>query len=177
MRITSSDVEAVKFPVTIRGYAEDEVDNFLDLVIDTMSDYEKRDSEARAEIDRLREALDACVAARLEEAETSRSFKEQLAEMRTRIQEVVEEATRSSERVVDEALKAGEHIVEQVRSAISVALDEPRRRSSDASTADDESAESTSSSHMFDQIRSRVSAALERSPQRPSEPLAPEDEG
>lgn len=165
MRITSSDVEAVKFPVTIRGYAEDEVDNFLDLVIETMGDSEKREAEAKVEIDRLRAALDECMTARIEEAETSRSLKEQVADVRTRMQDVVEEVTRTSERVLEEALKAGEHILEQVRSAISLASNQPRHEPSDPSTPEDESTEVTSSGHIIDQIRSKMSAALERSPQ------------
>lgn len=165
MHITSSDVEAVKFPVTIRGYAEDEVDNFLDLVIETMGDHEKREADAKVEIDRLRAALDECMAARLEEAETSRSLREQVSEVRARMQDVVEEATRTSERVVEEALKAGEYILEQVRSAMALALDQPRRGPSDPSTPEDDSTEVTSSGHIIDQIRSKMSAALERSPQ------------
>ena len=165
MRITSGDVEAVKFPVTIRGYAEDEVDNFLDLVIETMGDYEKREAEAQAEIDRLRAALDECTAARLEEAETSRSLKEQVSDVRARMQEVVEEATRTSERVVAEALKAGEHILEQVRSAMSPGLDQPRHEPSDPPTTEDESTEATSSGHILDQLRSRMSAGRDRHPQ------------
>lgn len=165
MRITSSDVEAVKFRVAIRGYAEDEVDNFLDLVIDTMGDYEKREAEAQAEIERLRAALDECVATRLDEAETSRSLKKQVADVRARMQEVVEEASRTSERVVEEALRAGEHLLEQVRSAISVTPDQPGRRPSDQSPAGAESTEATSPGHLFGQIRTRMSSALERSPQ------------
>jgi len=172
MRITSSDVEAVKFPVTIRGYAEDEVDNFLDLVIDTMGDYEKREAESRAEVDRLRTALDECMAARLEEAETSRSLGEQVADVRSRMQSMMEEATQTSERVVGEALKAGEFILEQVRSAMSAAMDQPRQRTSESSTPDDEDPDTISQGHLFDQIRSRMSAALERSPQQPESSIS-----
>lgn len=175
MRITSSDVEAVKFPVTIRGYAEDEVDNFLDLVIETMGDYEKREAEAKTEIDRLRAALEECMAARLEEAETSRSLKEQVTDVRARMQDVVEEATRTSERVVGEALKAGEHLLEQVRSAILLALDQPRHEPSGPPTSEEESAEATSPGHLIDQIRSKMSSALERSQQKPSDAPTPED--
>ena len=138
MRISSSDVEAVKFPVTIRGYAEDAVDNFLDLVIDTIGDYEKRDAETKAEIDRLRAALEKCMAARVEGDESSRSLGEQVADARTRIQDVVEEAARTSETLVKEAVRAGEHILDQVRSAISVALDQPLQRPSEPPVAEEE---------------------------------------
>ena len=165
MRITSSDVEAVKFPVTIRGYAEDEVDNFLDLVIDTMGDYEKREAEAEAEVERLRTALDECMAARLEEAETSRSLKEQVADVRARMQDVLDEASRTSERMVEEALKVGDYILEQLRSLMSVAGDHPRERPPEVLTAEDESGEATASSHILDQLRSKMSAALERKPE------------
>ena len=39
-------------------YAEDEVDALLALVIETLLEYEQKDAAARAEIDRLRSALD-----------------------------------------------------------------------------------------------------------------------
>jgi len=40
MRITSNEVQAVKFSVALRGYAADEVDAFLEIVVKTISEYE-----------------------------------------------------------------------------------------------------------------------------------------
>lgn len=67
MRLTASDVQAARFPVALRGYAEDEVDALLALVIETLREHENRDAAARAEIERLRSALDRCREALVDE--------------------------------------------------------------------------------------------------------------
>ena len=118
VRISSSDVEAAKFPVTVRGYAEDEVDAFLDMVTETIGEYEQRDARAHEEIERLRSALDECRDARIGERATSESLKDRYGEIETRIHDLLEEATRTSERVVEEALEAGEHILDQIRTVM-----------------------------------------------------------
>ena len=115
MRLSSHEVEAVKFAVTIRGYAEDEVDDFLDLVVATIGEYEQRDIEARDEIGRLRSALDECREARIRESRPSGSLTARFGEAEARVRNMVEEATRTSERIVEEALEAGEHILDQIR--------------------------------------------------------------
>lgn len=58
MNLSPQDVEQVKFRVALRGYAEDEVDIFLDQVADTISDLNRRLDEAQGEIRELREAED-----------------------------------------------------------------------------------------------------------------------
>ena len=114
MRISSSDVEAVKFPVTIRGYAEDEVDRFLDVVIETMTDYEQREDRTRREIDRLRTELENCRASRLADLEGSQS---DAPDVEDRVKRMLEEASRTSEQIVADALDAAEQILEQIRGS------------------------------------------------------------
>ncbi len=60
MRVTANDVEEARFPVTLRGYGEDEVDALLSIVIKTLREHEERREAARAEIARLRSQLDEC---------------------------------------------------------------------------------------------------------------------
>lgn len=114
MRVRSYEVEEVKFPVTIRGYAEDEVDAFLDRVVETIREYERRDAEGRSEVERLRAALDACREAQIEEG-AARGLPYEEAEARLR--SLLEEAARASERMVEEALEAGEHLIARIRDA------------------------------------------------------------
>ena len=118
MRLTAHEVDAVKFSVTIRGYAEDEVDAFLDLVAATLGEYENSDTAARDEIDRLRSALEECRAARLRESRAGAVQATAFEEVEARAKRMVEEAARASERMVEEALEAGEHILDRIRQAL-----------------------------------------------------------
>ena len=118
MRISSHEVEAVKFAVTIRGYAEDEVDAFLDMVFATIGEYEERDAKARDQLDRLRSALDECREARIRESGTPGSPTARDGEVEARLHTMLEEAVRTSDRIVEEALEAGEHILDQIRTAM-----------------------------------------------------------
>ena len=114
MRVRSYEVEEVKFPVTIRGYAEDEVDAFLDRVVETLREYERRDAEGRSEVERLRAALDACREARAAESAAPGLPYE---EAEARLRSLLAEAARASERMVEEALEAGEHLLARIRAA------------------------------------------------------------
>ncbi len=118
MRISSYEVEEVKFPVTIRGYAEDEVDAFLDRVAAAVKEYEQRDAEARGEIGRLRSALDECREARIRESGAPGSSTALHEEVEARLRGLLDSAARTSERMVEEALEAGEHILHQIRTAM-----------------------------------------------------------
>ena len=118
MRISLHEVEAVKFRVTFRGYAEDEVDTFLDLVVETIGEYERSSFDARTEIDRLRSALDECREARIRESGSSGSLMARFGKAEDRLSSMMEEATRTSERIVEEALEAGEHILDQLRTVL-----------------------------------------------------------
>ena len=138
MRISSSDVEAVKFAVTLRGYAEDEVDAFLDLVAATIGEYELRDVSSRGEIDRLRVALDECREARLAEIAPAGSLTDRSGEVQARIHDMLEGAARTSERVVEEALEAAEHVLDQVRSVMADSSTQAKDQGSDSRIRVDE---------------------------------------
>lgn len=127
MLVRSYEVEEVKFPVALRGYAEDEVDAFLDRVVETIKEYERSDAERRSEIKRLQAALDECREARIQEGGAADAAQALSEETETRLQDMVKEAARASERMVkraafasermvEEALEACEHILHQIRS-------------------------------------------------------------
>ncbi len=116
MRIGSADVEAVKFSVTIRGYAEDEVDAFLDLVVDTITELERRDATSRKEINRLQKALDDCRTGRLADLTSSSRDMSRTAE--DRVQAMLDNAAQTSEQIVEEALEACEYVLDRLRTAV-----------------------------------------------------------
>lgn len=55
MNLRPEDVEQVKFRVALRGYAEDEVDIFLDQAADTIRDLNRQLAAAQQEAQELRE--------------------------------------------------------------------------------------------------------------------------
>lgn len=55
MNLKPEDVEQVKFRVALRGYAEDEVDIFLDQVTDTIRDLNRQLAVAQREAQEMRE--------------------------------------------------------------------------------------------------------------------------
>lgn len=118
MRVSSSDVQAVRFPVTLRGYAEDEVDSLLALVIETLLEYEQKDAEARAEIDRLRSALDGCREALVTESQSV--LRDLYSSTEKRMREMLDEAVDKAERIIGEALSAGRVIIGESRMAARV---------------------------------------------------------
>ena len=126
MLVRSYEAEEVKFSVALRGYAEDEVDAFLDRVVETIKEYERSDAERRSEIKRLQAALDECREARIREGGAADDAQSLSDETETRLHGMVKEAARASERMVkraafasermvEEALEACEHILHQIR--------------------------------------------------------------
>lgn len=118
MRVSSSDVRAVQFAVALRGYAEDEVDALLALVIETLLEYEQRDAEAREELKRLRSALDGCREALVTENLDTLSALHR--ETEARVRDMLEEAGRMTERIIGEALEAGGKILRHVGTATAI---------------------------------------------------------
>ena len=92
MLVRSYEVEEVKFPVALRGYAEDEVDAFLDRVVETIKEYERSDAERRSEIKRLQAALDECREARIREGGAADAAQALSEETETRLQDMVKES-------------------------------------------------------------------------------------
>ncbi|MCY4620843.1 MAG: DivIVA domain-containing protein [bacterium] len=132
MRITSNEVQAVKFSVALRGYAADEVDAFLEIVVKTVADYEGIHDRLQSEVKRLREALDECretrIAAGPAKAQTVVTV--QADEAVARVRDMIDEAARTSEQMVENVLEAGEHLLDQFRAAMTSgeSQDGPGRR-------------------------------------------------
>lgn len=119
MRLSASEVEAVKFSVALRGYAADEVDAFLDVVAKTIEEYEGVRSRSQDEIRRLRSALDECREARIAAGVATGSVVTVEAdEAVARVRSVIDEAARTSEQMVENVLEAGEHLLDQFRAAV-----------------------------------------------------------
>mgnify|MGYP001819156036 CR=1 FL=1 len=96
MPLSPIDVQQQTFKVALRGYAEDEVDEFLDEVVISLRDYEQRLRDAQERIAVLEEQL---AANRETEDAMRRTF---LAAQRT-ADSIVEEAKAESERIVGDA--------------------------------------------------------------------------
>lgn len=120
MRITSNEVQAAKFSVALRGYAEDEVDAFLDIVVKTISEYEGLHDRLQREVGRLRSALDECRENRIAEgsAKARTVVTVQADEAVARVRDMIDEAARTSEQMVENVLEAGEHLLDQFRAAM-----------------------------------------------------------
>ena len=122
MRLTSKEVEAVKFSVALRGYAAEEVDAFLDLVANTIDEYEGIHTRSQDEIRRLRSALDECREARIAAGVATGSVVTVEAdEAVAKVQSMIDEAARASEQMVENVLEAGEHLLDQFRVAMTPA--------------------------------------------------------
>ncbi|MDE0370291.1 MAG: DivIVA domain-containing protein [bacterium] len=120
MRITSNEVQAVKFSVALRGYAENEVDAFLDIVVKTVSEYEGLHDRLQREVGRLRAALDECRESRIAEGsgKARTVVTVQADEAVARVRDMIDEAARTSEQMVENVLEAGEHLLDQFRAAM-----------------------------------------------------------
>ena len=120
MRITSNEVQAVKFSVALRGYAADEVDAFLEIVVKTISEYEGLHDRLQREVGRLRAALDECRENRIAEgsAKDRTVVTVQADEAVARVRDMIDEAARTSEQMVENVLEAGEHLLDQFRAAM-----------------------------------------------------------
>ncbi len=123
MRITSNEVQAVKFSVSLRGYAADEVDAFLEIVVQTIAEYEGIHDRLQREVKRLREALDECRESRIAEgpAKAQTVVTVQADEAVARVRDMIDEAARTSEQMVENVLEAGEHLLDQFRAAMTPA--------------------------------------------------------
>lgn len=120
MRITSNEVQAVKFSLALRGYAVDEVDAFLEIVVKTISEYEGLHDRLQGEVRRLREALDECRENRIADgpARAQTVVTVQADQVVARVRDMIDEAARTSEQMVDNVLEAGEHLLDQFRAVM-----------------------------------------------------------
>jgi cell division initiation protein len=101
MELSPIDVQQKTFRAALRGYAEDEVDDFLDQVVETLRGYEQRVQEAEERAVALEEELSATK--ETEEA-IKRTF---IAAQRTR-DEMIEEARTETTRMLAQAREEAE---------------------------------------------------------------------
>lgn len=101
MELSTIDVQQKTFRAALRGYAEDEVDDFLDQVVETLRGYEQRVQEAEERAAALEEELSATK--ETEEA-IKRTF---IAAQRTR-DEMIEEARTETARMLAQAREDAE---------------------------------------------------------------------
>ncbi|WP_151530351.1 MULTISPECIES: DivIVA domain-containing protein [Corynebacterium] len=147
MPLTPADVHNVAFskpPIGKRGYAEDEVDQFLDLVEDTLGQLQDDNDALRAQVEELQSELDSADTVRGGAVAASPAVNE--TELRTRIEK---ELATKYESQLAEAKKQAESArkeAEEARKAAAQARDnagaqqQPQQPVSVAAAADDQNA-------------------------------------
>ena len=96
MALNPLDIQQKTFRVAIRGYAEDEVDDFLDEVVMAIREYEQKLADTNDEVEGLR--------ARLEEnREVEDALRKTFVAAQRTADQIAEEARRDSERLLSDA--------------------------------------------------------------------------
>ncbi|MDP8958227.1 MAG: DivIVA domain-containing protein [Actinomycetota bacterium] len=108
MELTPIDVQQKTFRASLRGYAEDEVDDFLDQVVETLRGYQQRLQQAEERTAALEEQLSTNEET---EAAIKRTF---IAAQRTH-DEMVEEARAEAARILAEAKEEADNQLAEVR--------------------------------------------------------------
>ena len=96
MTLNPLDIQQKTFRVALKGYAEDEVDEFLDEVVMTIREYEQMLVDARGDTETLQARLD-------ENRDTEASLSKTLLVAQRAADQITEEARRESERVMSDA--------------------------------------------------------------------------
>ena len=96
MALNPLDIQQKTFRVAIRGYAEDEVDDFLDEVVMAIREYEQKLADGNDEMEVLRARLD-------ENRETEDALRKTLLAAQRTADQIIEEARRDSERILSDA--------------------------------------------------------------------------
>ena len=122
MPLSPIDVQQQTFKVALRGYAEDEVDEFLDEVVISLRDYEQRLRDAEERIAVLEEQLSAN---RETEDAMRRTF---LAAQRT-ADAIVEDAKVEADRLVTGAHSESDRVLSKAQSESDRLLSEARSES------------------------------------------------
>lgn len=103
MLITPNDIQQKTFRVALRGYAEDEVDEFLDEIVAAIAEYENRLDQADAKV----RDLEAEVA---ESRKTEDAMRRTFALAQRTADEITEEARREAEKLVSDARAEATHL-------------------------------------------------------------------
>ncbi|MDH3500734.1 MAG: DivIVA domain-containing protein [Acidimicrobiia bacterium] len=96
MPLTPIDVQQKTFRVALRGYAEDEVDEFLDEIVLSIREYEQRLEEMSFQVGTLESQL-------AENRQTEDAMRRTLLLAEKTAGEITDEATREAERLVSDA--------------------------------------------------------------------------
>ena len=130
MVLSPIDIEQKTFRVALRGYAEEEVDQFLDEIVIAIREYERQLRDANERVAVLEEQLEA-------NRETEDRIKKTLVIAQRTADQVVEEARGEAQQLLVEArTQASEVEVERIQERQTLAADLDRMRSSVGSLKD-----------------------------------------
>ncbi len=130
MVLSPIDIEQKTFRVALRGYAEEEVDQFLDEIVIAIREYERQLRDANERVAVLEEQLEA-------NRETEERIKKTLIIAQRTADQVVEEARGEAHQLLVEARsQASEVEVERIREREVLVADLDRMRSSVGSLKD-----------------------------------------
>ncbi|MDH3259752.1 MAG: DivIVA domain-containing protein [Acidimicrobiia bacterium] len=130
MVLSPIDIEQKTFRVALRGYAEEEVDQFLDEIVIAIREYERQLRDANERVAVLEEQLEA-------NRETEERIKKTLIIAQRTADQVVQEARGEAQQLLVEArTQASEVEVERIQERESLVADLDRLRSSVGSLKD-----------------------------------------
>lgn len=130
MTLSPIDIEQKTFRVALRGYAEEEVDQFLDEIVIAFRDYERQLRDANERVAVLEEQLEA-------NRETEERIKKTLMIAQRTADEVVQESRREAQQILVEArTQASEIEVERIQERETLVADLDRLRAAVADVKD-----------------------------------------
>lgn len=124
MVLSPIDIEQKTFRVALRGYAEEEVDHFLDEIVISIREYERQLRDANERVAVLEEQLEA-------NRESEERIKRTLVIAQRTADEVVQEARGEAQQLLAEARnKASDVEIERIRERETLVSDLDRMRAS-----------------------------------------------
>ena len=153
MVLSPIDIEQKTFRVALRGYAEEEVDQFLDEIVIAIREYERQLRDANERVAVLEEQLEA-------NRDTEERIKKTLVIAQRTADQVVEEARGEAQQLLVEARsQASEVEVERIREREGLVADLDRMRSSVGSLKERVAALAESTMGQLEELEQDVVAA------------------
>jgi cell division initiation protein len=153
MVLSPIDIEQKTFRVALRGYAEEEVDQFLDEIVIAIREYERQLRDANERVAVLEEQLEA-------NRETEERIKKTLIIAQRTADQVVDEARGEAQQLLVEARTQASAVeVERIQEREDLAADLDRLRSSVGSLKDRFLALADSTMGKLEELESDVIAA------------------
>jgi cell division initiation protein len=153
MVLSPIDIEQKTFRVALRGYAEEEVDQFLDEIVIAIREYERQLRDANERVAVLEEQLEA-------NRETEERIKKTLIIAQRTADQVVEEARGEAKQLLVEArTQASDVELERISERESLVADLDRMRSSVGSLKERVAALVESTMEQLDELEQDVVAA------------------